>query len=85
MENALTRHVRPSPPSPRLIVPVVVPIVVANRVPHLALILSLLSLAALSHLLDGIAFVVIAIINKTWLLILALNSAASSVLQRLPV
>ena len=55
--------VKPTPPgSPSEITPVVV----ANIVPRRAVILSLLSLAALSYLLDGLAFVVFAILDHDW-------------------
>jgi hypothetical protein len=51
---------------------VLILVVVANGVSHLTLILSLLSLAVLTHLLDGLALddlalVMIAIISNTWL------------------
>ena len=50
------------PPSPSLVVPVVV----ATTVPRRALILSLLSLVALSYLFDGLAFVIFAVIAHSW-------------------
>ncbi|KAJ6593694.1 hypothetical protein B0H19DRAFT_31568 [Mycena capillaripes] len=50
------------PPSPSAITRVVVPTVIPRR----ALILCLLSLAALTFLLDGLIFVVYAVIDKTW-------------------
>jgi ABC-type transport system involved in Fe-S cluster assembly fused permease/ATPase subunit len=54
---------KPTPPrSPSEITPVVV----ANPVPRRAVILSLLSLAALSYFLDGLAFVVFAILDHDW-------------------
>jgi len=54
---------RPTPPSsPSEITHVVV----ANSVPRRAVILSLLSLAALSYFLDGLAFVVFAILDHDW-------------------
>ncbi|KAF8441427.1 hypothetical protein L210DRAFT_3630098 [Boletus edulis BED1] len=51
-----------SPPSPSPITPVVV----QSRVPRRSLILSLLSLAALSFLVDGLAYVVYAVLNGVW-------------------
>ena len=54
---------KPTPPSsPSEITPVIV----ANSVPRRAVILSLLSLAALSYLLDGLAFVLFAILDHNW-------------------
>ncbi|KAJ7782869.1 mitochondrial half-size ABC transporter [Mycena metata] len=50
------------PPPPSAITRVVVPTVIPRR----ALILSLLSLVALTFLLDGLIFVVYAVIDKTW-------------------
>ncbi|KAF4567762.1 hypothetical protein EYR40_006769 [Pleurotus pulmonarius] len=50
----------PSEPSP------ITPVVVAKRVPRRALILSFLSLSALSFLVDGLTFVVYAVFYKTW-------------------
>jgi hypothetical protein len=41
-------------------------VTMATRVPHHALILSLLSLASLIFLLDGLTFVVYAVLNKFW-------------------
>lgn len=52
----------PSPTSPSPITSVVV----ATRVPRRALILSLLSLASLTFLLDGLTFVVYAVLDKVW-------------------
>ncbi|KAJ6497879.1 mitochondrial half-size ABC transporter [Mycena sanguinolenta] len=52
----------PPPPSPSVITRVVVPTVVPRR----ALILCLLSLSALTFLLDGLIFVIYAVIDKTW-------------------
>ncbi|KAJ7078899.1 hypothetical protein B0H15DRAFT_859656 [Mycena belliarum] len=52
----------PPPPSPSAITRVVVPTVVPRR----SLILCLLSLSALTFLLDGLIFVVYAVIEKTW-------------------
>lgn len=52
----------PSPTSPSPITSVVV----ANRIPRRALILSLLSLASLTFLLDGLSFVVYAVLDKVW-------------------
>ena len=54
---------RPSPPqdpSP------ITSVVVATRTPRRALILSLVSLAGLSYLADGLTFVAYAVLNKTW-------------------
>lgn len=51
-----------SPPSPSPITPVVV----QSRVPRKSLILSLLSLAALSFLVDGLAYVAYAVLNGVW-------------------
>ncbi|KAG8213755.1 hypothetical protein J3R82DRAFT_10464 [Butyriboletus roseoflavus] len=51
-----------SPPSPSPITPVVV----QSRVPRKFLILSLLSLAALSFLVDGLAYVAFAVFNGVW-------------------
>lgn len=54
---------RPSPPqSPSPITSVVV----ATRTPRRAAILSLLSLSALTFLLDGLVFVVFTVINRDW-------------------
>ena len=52
----------PSPTSPSPITSVVV----ANRIPRRALILSLLSLASLTFLFDGLSFVVYAVLHKVW-------------------
>ena len=52
----------PSPTSPSPITPVVV----ATAVPRRVLILSLLSLTALTYLFDGLAFVIFAIIQHHW-------------------
>ncbi|KAF9222607.1 hypothetical protein BS17DRAFT_783120 [Gyrodon lividus] len=51
-----------SPPSPSPITPVVL----QSRVPRRALILALLSLAAVSFLLDGLAYVAYAVLNNVW-------------------
>ncbi|KAF8844610.1 hypothetical protein BDN67DRAFT_962519 [Paxillus ammoniavirescens] len=51
-----------SPPSPSPITPVVL----QSRVPRRTLILVLLSLAAVSFLLDGLAYVAYAILNSVW-------------------
>lgn len=51
-----------SPPSPSPITPVVV----QSRIPRKSLILSLLSLAALSFLVDGLAYVVHAVLHGVW-------------------
>lgn len=50
----------PSSPSP------ITAVVVATRVPRRALILSLLSLSALTYLLDGLTFTIYAVIDKHW-------------------
>ncbi|KAK7472887.1 ATP-binding cassette-type vacuolar membrane transporter Hmt1 [Stygiomarasmius scandens] len=50
----------PTSPSP------ITSVVVANRVPRRALVLLLLSLASLTYLGDGLAFVVYAILQKHW-------------------
>lgn len=50
----------PGSPSP------ITPVVVATAVPRRALILSLLSLTALTYLFDGLAFVVFAILEHIW-------------------
>jgi ATP-binding cassette subfamily B (MDR/TAP) protein 6 len=52
-------------PSPTSLSPIT-SVVVATRVPRHALILSLLSLASLTFLLDGLTFVVYAVLNKVW-------------------
>ncbi|KAA1475175.1 hypothetical protein DENSPDRAFT_841913 [Dentipellis sp. KUC8613] len=52
----------PPPPSPSPITSVVV----ATRTPRRALVLSLLTLAALTYFLDGLTFVVFAVVTKTW-------------------
>ncbi|KAH9025671.1 hypothetical protein EDB84DRAFT_1504117 [Lactarius hengduanensis] len=52
----------PPPPSPSPITSVVV----ATRVPRRALILSSLTLSSFTYLLDGLAFVIYAVINKYW-------------------
>lgn len=57
----------PNPPTPSPITSVVV----ATRLPRRAFILSLLSLSALSFLLDGLTFVIYAVLDKYW----PLNSA----------
>ncbi|KIO04474.1 hypothetical protein M404DRAFT_550650 [Pisolithus tinctorius Marx 270] len=51
-----------SPPSPSPITPVVV----QSRVPRSTLILVLLSLSALSFLIDGLAYIAYAVFNKVW-------------------
>ncbi|KAF9244997.1 hypothetical protein BU15DRAFT_71347 [Melanogaster broomeanus] len=51
-----------SPPSPSPIIPVVL----QSRIPRRALILALLSLAAFSFLLDGLAYVAYAVLNGVW-------------------
>ncbi|KAG1716106.1 hypothetical protein ID866_1078 [Astraeus odoratus] len=51
-----------SPPSPSPITPVVV----QSRVPRRTLIFTLLSLSALSFLIDGLAYVAYAVLNKVW-------------------
>ncbi|KIL68923.1 hypothetical protein M378DRAFT_184787 [Amanita muscaria Koide BX008] len=53
---------KPAPPSQSDITPVVV----ATRVPRRAFILTALSLIALTYLLDGLSFVVDAVIHKSW-------------------
>jgi hypothetical protein len=50
----------PTSPSP------ITSVIVATRVPRHALILSLLSLTSLTFLLDGLTFVVYAVLNKVW-------------------
>ncbi|KAH9058999.1 hypothetical protein EDB87DRAFT_1685095 [Lactarius vividus] len=52
----------PPPPSPSPITSVVV----ATHVPRRALILSCLSFSSFTYLLDGLAFVIYAVINKYW-------------------
>lgn len=54
------RPVHEPSPSP------IISVVVATRVPRRVLILSLLSLSALTYLLDGITFVIYAVIDKIW-------------------
>lgn len=53
------------PPAPKSPSPIT-SVVVAARIPRRALILSLLSLSALSFLLDGLTFVVYAVFDKQW-------------------
>ena len=53
------------PPSPKTPSPIT-PVVVAVRTPRRALILFLLSLASFTFLLDGLTFVVYAVLEKTW-------------------
>ncbi|KII92241.1 hypothetical protein PLICRDRAFT_133692 [Plicaturopsis crispa FD-325 SS-3] len=55
-----TRRPAPHSPSP------ITSVVVATYVPRRAAILSLLSLVALTFLLDGLTFVIYAVLNKTW-------------------
>jgi hypothetical protein len=55
-----TRPLQPPSPSP------ITSVVVATRTPRRALILSLLSLVSLTYLLDGLLFVVYAILQKHW-------------------
>ncbi|EKM54007.1 uncharacterized protein PHACADRAFT_257573 [Phanerochaete carnosa HHB-10118-sp] len=55
-----TRPPPPKSPSP------IISVVVAARTPRRALILSLLSLSALTFLLDGLTFVVYAVFTKIW-------------------
>ncbi|KAH9026666.1 hypothetical protein EDB83DRAFT_2424942 [Lactarius deliciosus] len=55
-----TRPPPPSSPSP------ITSVVVATRVPRRALILSCLTLSSFTYLLDGLAFVIYAVINKYW-------------------
>lgn len=50
----------PTAPSP------ITPVVVATPVPRRALILTLLSLIALTYLVDGLSFVVFAVIDHQW-------------------
>lgn len=50
----------PTSPSP------ITPVIVATAVPRRALILSLLSLTALTYLCDGLAFVIFAVIEHHW-------------------
>lgn len=50
----------PNSPSP------ITSVVVASRIPRRALILSLLSLASLTFLLDGLSFVVYAVLDQYW-------------------
>ena len=52
----------PSPTSPSPITSVIV----ANRIPRRALILFFLSLSSLTFLLDGLSFVVYAVLDKVW-------------------
>ena len=54
------RQAPPPAPSP------IVPVVVVTTVPRRATILALLSLAALTYLLDGLAFVVFAVLDHEW-------------------
>lgn len=56
-----TRPPQPKSPSP------ITSVVVAARTPRRALILSLLSLSALTFLLDGLTFVVYTVFTKSWL------------------
>jgi len=55
-----TRPQTPRSPSP------ITPVVVASTVPRRAVILVLLSLVGLSYLLDGLAFVVFAVVDHEW-------------------
>lgn len=55
-----TRPPAPSSPSP------ITSVVVATRIPRRALVLSLLTLVSLTFLLDGLSFVVDAVIKKLW-------------------
>ncbi|KAH9020826.1 hypothetical protein EDB85DRAFT_2152777 [Lactarius pseudohatsudake] len=55
-----TRPLPPPSPSP------ITSVVVATRVPRRALILSSLTLSSFTYLLDGLAFVIYAVINKYW-------------------
>ncbi|KAI0072708.1 hypothetical protein K474DRAFT_338651 [Panus rudis PR-1116 ss-1] len=56
----------PAKPSPPTSPSPITSVVVATRTPRRALILSLLSLSALTYLLDGLTFVIYAVLNKTW-------------------
>lgn len=53
-------------PAPQQSPSPITPVVVATRTPRRALILVLLSLSALTFFLDGITFVVYAILRRTW-------------------
>ncbi len=50
----------PASPSP------ITPVVVATSIPRRALILTFLSLISLTYLFDGLAFVVIAVLDQDW-------------------
>jgi len=55
-----SRALSPTPPSP------ITSVVVATRVPRRALVLSLLSLASFTFLLDGLTLVLYAVLTKSW-------------------
>lgn len=61
-----TLSILPSQPLPPSSHPDITSVVVATRVPRRAVILATLSLSALSYFLDGITFVVYAVLNKHW-------------------
>jgi len=60
LSTAFLHPFTPSSPSP------ITPVVVATAVPRRALILSLLTLTALTYLFDGLAFVVFAVLENHW-------------------
>lgn len=53
-------------PSPSLTPSPITPVTVATRVPRHGLILSCLTFSSFIYLLDGLAFVIYAVINKYW-------------------
>jgi hypothetical protein len=61
-----TLSILPSQPLPPSSHPDITSVVVATRVPRRAVILATLSLSALSYFLDGITFVVYAVLHKHW-------------------
>ncbi len=60
LSTVFSRPAPPQSPSP------ITSVVVATRAPRRAVILSLLSLSALTFLLDGLTFVVLTVISKKW-------------------
>ncbi len=61
-----TLSILPSQPLPPSSHPDITSVVVATRVPRRAVILATLSLSALTYFLDGITFVVYAVLHKHW-------------------
>ena len=61
-----TLSIFPAKPAPSFSQTDITPVVVATHVPRRAVILSTLSLAALTYFLDGFSLVVYAVLEKSW-------------------